>query len=84
MEKNYDELIEILQKLSFLRYDLVNGVFDNNINDNMKDNLIIIIKKIDEILEMIFNIKLAKIRKKDLQKIKEEVQKIQKKIEEIS
>lgn len=79
MDKNYDELIEILHKLSFLKHDILNEVIDNN----MKDNLIII-NKIDETLEMIFNIKLAKIRKKDLQKIKEKVKEIQKKIEEIS
>lgn len=79
MGKNYDELIEILHKLSFLKHDILNEVIDNN----MKDNLIII-NKIDETLEMIFNIKLAKIRKKDLQKIKEKVKEIQKKIEEIS
>lgn len=79
MDKNYDELIEILHKLSFLKHDILNEGIDNN----MKDNLIII-NKIDETLEMIFNIKLAKIRKKDLQKIKEKVKEIQKKIEEIS
>lgn len=84
MEKNYNELNEILQKLYFLRRDLLNEVFDNDIKDNMKDNLIIVITKIDKILEMIFNIKLAKIKKKDLQKIKEEIKEIQKKIEEIS
>lgn len=84
MEKNYNELNEILQKLYFLRRDLLNEVFDDDIKDNMKDNLIIVITKIDKILEMIFNIKLAKIKKKDLQKIKEEIKEIQKKIEEIS
>lgn len=84
MEKNYNELNEILQKLYFLRRDLLNEVFDDDIKDNMKDNLIIVITRIDKILEMIFNIKLAKIKKKDLQKIKEEIKEIQKKIEEIS
>lgn len=79
MEKNYDELIEILQKLAFLKHDLLAEVIDNNMENNL-----IIIKKIDETLEMIFNIKLAKIRKKDLQKIKEKVKEIQKKIEEMA